>query len=239
MVATFISLIIVTLSVTLLSVFINKKLVPEWDSREKYGYHSNQWKTLLFISSAVAVIFTAILGFFVGVSSFILISLGLLSFFLSATALTDARSHFIPKELSNMALVTGAVVCLTGFLTAQYYSSEYLMSQSSQLVFQLTHFGLYMVAISLLFVIIMFAPVIGFGDIKMFWATGLFIGSFFVISQLLAVFMLMVVLMAFQLIFSMVKAKSWKVTDGMPALPAFAVAFIAIVIAANVLGVTS
>lgn len=239
MIETFISLTVVILLSVSFSMFINKKLIPKWDSRENYGYQAEQWKSLLVISCIFAAAFTAILGFFVGASLFVSVALGLLAFFLTAAALTDARSHLIPKELSNMALLTGTVVCLIGFFSGQYYSSEYLMDQSSQLTFQLTHFSLYMVAISLLFVVIMFAPVIGFGDIKMFWVTGLFIGSFFVIAQLLAVFMLMFVLMAFQLVFSMVKAKSWKVSDGMPALPAFAVAFIAVFLASSVLGVTS
>lgn len=233
MIEAIISLTVVVLLSVIFSVFIKKRLTPEWDSREDYGYKAEQWKKPLIISIIVAGVFTAILGFFVDASMFINIALGLLGYFLAATALTDAKSHLIPKELSNMALIVGAVTGIIGFITKQYYSSEYLMSQSSQLTFQLTHFGLYMFAISMLFVVIMFAPVIGFGDIKMFWATGLFIGSFFVFLQLLAVFMMMVVLMAFQLVFSMVKAKSWKVSDGLPALPAFAVAFVVVILVTN------
>lgn len=239
MIETIISLTVVTLLAVLFSVVINKKLVPKWDSREDYGYKADQWKKPLSISTIVAVAFTAVLGFAINTSMFISIALGLLAYFLTATALTDAKSHLIPKELSNMALVTGTVMGIIGFITGQYYSSAYLMSQSSQLTFQLTHFGLYMFAISMLFVVIMFSPVIGFGDIKMFWATGLFIGSFFAFPQLLAVFMVMVVVMAFQLVFSMVKAKSWKVSDGLPALPAFAVAFILVTLVTNLLEVTS
>lgn len=232
---TIISLTVVMLLTTVFSLFINKKLTPKWDSRENYGYRAEQWTKLLIVAVIVAGVFTAVFQAFMGASLFVSISLGLLVYFLTATALTDARSHLIPKELSNMALITGAITGAVGFFTAQYYSPEYLMSQSSQLTFQLTNFGLYMFVISMLFVVIMFSPVIGFGDIKMFWATGLFISSFFVIPQLLAVFMLMFVLMAFQLIFKMVKAKSWKVSDGLPALPAFAVAFVAVTLATNLL----
>lgn len=132
-----------------------------------------------------------------------------------------------------MALIVGLLVALFGFVTGQYYSSEYLTSQSTQFIFQATHFGLYMFAISMLFVAIMFAPVIGFGDIKMFWAAGLFVGSFFVFQHMLAVFMLMFILMGFQLMFNMIKAKSWKVAGGLPALPAFAVAFVTLTLVLN------
>ena len=220
------------------SLFIYKKLVPQWDSRENYGYSCVNWKTHLTTSAALSVFYTAVMAF-VGVSWFISVAMGLLVFFLTAAGLTDAKSHLIPRELSNMALITGLIVAILGFVTAQYYISEYTIDQHSQLVFQLTHFGMYMLAISLLFVVIMFSPVIGFGDIKMFWATGLFIGSFFGIVQLLVIFMVMMIVMGFQLIFSMLKAKSWKVSDGLPALPAFAVAFVTVTLVTNLLSFTS
>jgi prepilin signal peptidase PulO-like enzyme (type II secretory pathway) len=228
------SLAIVLILSSVFSLFIYKRLTPHWDSRENYGYNEKQWKTPLTIAIIVAAIFTPIIAF-VGVLPFVSVALGLLVFFLTITALTDAKSHLIPKELSNMALLVGLIVSLVGFGTGQYYAPEFLMSQSSQLMFQVTHFGVYMFAISMLFVVIMFSPVIGFGDIKMFWATGLFIGSFFVLPQLLAIFMLNLLLMGFQLAFNMVKAKSWKVSGGLPALPAFAVAFISVTLVSNLL----
>lgn len=237
MIETILSLALVGIIATAFSVFISKTLTSKWDSRENYGYKAGQWKNLLFVSVLISVILTGVLRVFLGTSPFVSVSLGLLVYFLTAAALTDAKSHLIPKELSNLALIAGAITGTVGFMTAQYYSPEYLMSQSAQLTFQLTSFGLYMFAISMLFIVIMFFPAIGFGDIKMFWVTGLFVGSFFVVPQLLAVFMLMFVLMALQLVFAMVKAKSWKVSDGLPALPAFAVAFVAVTLATSLFNV--
>jgi prepilin signal peptidase PulO-like enzyme (type II secretory pathway) len=216
------------------SLFVYKKLTPAWDSRENYGYTGKQWKKPLISAVIVSTFVTFVLAL-VGVSVFISGALGLLVFFLTSAALTDAKSHLIPRELSNMALLVGLGFAVVGFFTGQYYQPAYLMDQTTQLTFQLTHFGMYMLAISLLFVVIMFSPVIGFGDIKMFWVTGLFIGSFFMITQLLMIFMLSVIIMGAQLVSSMVKAKSWKVADGLPALPAFALAFIIVTLATNVL----
>jgi prepilin signal peptidase PulO-like enzyme (type II secretory pathway) len=232
MIEALISLAIVLPLTAMFSLFINKKLAPKWDSRENYGYKADQWKKPLTASIIVASLFTVLISFIAG-TLFINVALGLLVFFLTATALTDAKSHLIPKELSNMALVVGLIMTAVGFATSQYYSADYLINQYAQFIFQVTNFGAYMFAVSLLFVVIMFAPVIGFGDIKMFWATGLFIGSFFVFENLLAVFMLMFIIMGFQLIFSMVKAKSWKGAGGLPALPAFAVAFVTLTLALN------
>lgn len=234
MIEAVISLAIVLPLTVIFSLFINKKLTPKWDSRENYGYKGKQWKKPLTLSIVMSALFTPVIAF-AGVPLFISVAYGLLAFFLSATALTDAKSHLIPKELSNMALLVGLLVALVGFATGQYYEPEWIVSQVDQFAIQATNFGLYMFAISLLFVVIMFSPVIGFGDIKMFWATGLFIGSFFVFPQVLAISMMAFVFMGFQLGFNMVKAKSWKMSGGLPALPAFAVAFILVTLVMNLL----
>jgi prepilin signal peptidase PulO-like enzyme (type II secretory pathway) len=232
------SLAIVLLLSVLFSLFIGKKFTSRWDERENYGFKGSQWKRVLITGIIASALFAPLMTFF-GASLFISAALGLFVYFLTVTALTDARSHLIPRELSSMALLVGLAVAIFGFVTGQYYTPGYLMSQESMLIFQLTHFGLYMFAISMLFVVIMFSPVIGFGDIKMFWATGLFIGSFFVLPQLLLIFMGTTLVMGVQLVFNMVKAKSWKVSGGLPALPAFAVAFVAVTVVTNLLSVTS
>lgn len=230
-----ISLAVVGVVASGLSLLVSKSFTSRWDSRGNYGYKGNQWNKVLAGSTILSVILTGVFHSLLDASIFVSISLGLLVYFLAVTSLTDARSHLIPKELSNLGLIVGALTGLVGFLTAQYYSPEYVMTQSDQLNFQLMNLGVYMLAITMLFVLIMFVPAIGFGDIKMFWVTGLFIGPFFMVPQLLAVFMLMFVFMALQLIFSMIKAKSWKVSGGLPALPAFAVAFVAVTLATNLL----
>jgi len=227
-----ISVAIVLPLIILFSFWINKKLAPKWDSREDYGYKGGQWKKPLIVSIIVSTIFTLIIATLVS-AIYVSVSLGLLVFFLTATALTDAKTHLIPRELSNMALLVGLITGVIGFATAQYYHPEYLMNQSDQLLFQLINFGLFMFAVSLSFVVIMFSPVIGFGDIKMFWATGLFVGTFFAMPQMLMIFMLMFIIMGGQLLFRIFKAKSWKVSGGLPALPAFAVAFVTVILATN------
>lgn len=227
-----ISLALILPVLVLFAVLIRKTLTPAWDVRGNYGYDGKQWNRPITLSVIFAAIFTPIIVI-MGSSLFVGIALGLLSFFLALTGMTDAKTHLIPRELSNVALIVGAITSVVGFATSQYYDPEYLMSKESQFTFQLTHFGIYMLAISLLFVLIMFQPVIGFGDIKMFWATGLFIGSFFMITTMMAVFMLAFVLMGFQIAWRMVKAKSWKVSGGVPALPAFAAAFISITVASS------
>lgn len=228
----------VVLALTCLSSwFMVKQFAGSWDERGDYGFKGSQWKKVMIGAVTVASVFTSALSF-LGMSSFISISLGALAFFLIVAGLTDARTMLIPKELSSTALVVGLMFAFAGFFTSQYYEPEFLMSQSEQLMFQLSAFGFYMLAISMMFVLIMFVPAIGFGDIKMFWAVGLFMASFMTPVQMLALFMCGMVIMFFQMIFAMVKAKSWKV-GGLPALPAFAVAYLVVLLSANIISSVS
>lgn len=179
----------------------------------------------------IASLLTTVISF-AGVAPFVSVAFGLLTYFLAVAAFTDARTCLIPKELSSMALIVGLVFAFIGFVTAQYYV-EGLWDQHTQLMFQFGQFAMVMFFVSFLFVITMFRPSFGFGDIKMFWATGLFMASFIFVPQLLMVFMGMFVVMSLQMAFRMIKTKSWKISGGLPALPAFAVAFVVTIIATN------
>lgn len=238
MVETCISVFTVLLLSVCSSFFISKKLVPKWDAADRgafYGFKGGQWKSLLIISVIIAILFTGTISL-IGLPLYMSVAVGFLGFFLSATALTDFKSHLIPKELSNMALLTGLAVGFFGFVTGQYYDSSFIISQYSQFMFQFTHFAIFMGAIVALFVMTMYLKSsFGFGDIKMFWASGLFMASFIMIPQMLVIFMGMFIVLSGMLAFSMVKAKSWKVSGGLPALPAFAVAFIVVTVGTNLL----
>lgn len=226
-----VSILIVLLVSTLFSLFIYKRFVSDWDGRGDYGFKGKGWMLPLSLAVVAASLLTAIISF-AGVALFISVAFGLLTYFLAVASLTDARTCLIPKELSSMALIVGLVFAFMGFVTAQYYV-EGLWDQHTQLMFQFGQFAMVMFFVSFLFVVTMFRPSFGFGDIKMFWATGLFMASFIFIPQLLMVFMGMFVIMGLQLVFRMLKTKSWKISGGLPALPAFAVAFVATIIVTN------
>lgn len=234
MVEAVISLFVVLALTTVFASYSYQKFAPKWDEREDYGF-KGRWKTPMVISVLVASVFTGIIAL-TAVNAVTSVILGILVFFLAATGLTDFKSHLVPKELSNLALIVGFIACWVGFITSQYYDPELLMNQQTQLSFQLIQSGLYMFAISGLFVVSMFvAGAVGFGDIKMFWATGLFMGSFLEIPQILAVFMGTFIVLGCQLVVKMVKEKSWKVSGNLPALPAFTIAYIFVVLGTNML----
>lgn len=256
MIELMISLAIVLPLNTLFSLFIIKKFVPLWDANDRvvqwgtddeeeiaflkqektYGFKGSQWKKMLLFSNIISVIFTLTVAA-IGFPLYMSIAQGLLVFFLVATATTDWKTHLIPRELSNMALIIGLVVGLVGYATAQYYDSSYLMSHQDQFMFQIKNFAAFMAVIAGLFVLIMFVKSFGFGDIKMFWATGLFMAAFIMVPQMLMIFMGMFIVLAVMMGIGMVKAKSWKATGGLPALPAFAVAYILVIIVTNLLSV--
>lgn len=216
---------VVLLITVVCSILIRARYVSKWEARADYGVKGKQWNFLLIASVVIGTVLTVVLSG-LGMNFMVATIIGVFAFFLSATGIIDSQSHLVPKELSSMALILGLVLGGAGWVTQQYYVSDYLMSHADQLQFQLVHFGIYMVAISLLFVVTMFQPVIGFGDIKMFWAFGLFAGSFIFLQQFVFVFMVMFVVMAAMMVRAMIKAKSWKFSGGLPALPAFAVAFL-------------
>lgn len=234
MVEAVISLIVVFCLTSAFAIYSYRKLSPAWDEREDYGF-KGRWKTPLIASVAVASVFAGIIALS-AVTVVTSIILGVLVFFLSAAGMTDFKSHLVPKELSSLALIVGLAACWVGFMTSQYNDPELLMSQQNQLWFQLLQSGMYMFAISMLFVVSMFVTgAVGFGDIKMFWATGLFMGSFLVIPQILMVFMGTFIVLGGQLVVNMLKEKSWKVSGNLPALPAFSIAYICVVLGTNML----
>lgn len=221
--------LIVAVLASCFSVFISKRLVPQWEDRGDYGFQGKSWNKMLTVATGVSIVLTVIISL-LGLSVFQAIAMGTLAYFLVASAATDFRTKLIPKELSNMGLAAGLIFALVGFFTGTYYSADMFMDQGFQLTQQLITFGGYMFAISLLFVTIMFVPIIGFGDIKMFWVAGLFLGSFINSYFMLIVFSVALFIMAAQMVVGMVKTKSWKSSNGLPALPAFMVAYIGVLL---------
>jgi hypothetical protein len=215
---TLLLLVILTIG---LKTYITNQILPKLTLTD---YANVEWDHYLKWSS--------IMGAFIGTTityhtSSVIMGLvfGVMMFFLTLTAQVDLLMNRAPKEMTTMAIISGLVAGSFALASGERAIINPLGFEGTLGVTMFSLLG-FMGIITLIFIGLLFdIKSVGFADVKVFWAVGLFISWYLGYPNMLLIFILSNILLFIHLIAS--KITSFKRKEGrknIPVLPAFFVA---------------
>jgi len=215
---TLLLLVILTLGI---KTYITEQIIPQFALTD---YANVEWPHYLKWSTVMGAIIGTTVTYHT--SSVIMgLVFGIMAFFLALTAQVDMLMNRAPKQITTLAIIAGLVAGSVALASGERAIINPLGFEG---VFGVTMFSLlsFMGVITLIFIGLLFGlRSIGFADVKVFWAVGLFISWYLGYPNMLLIFILTNILLFGHLIMNRIIAFATKEgRRNIPVLPAFFVA---------------